>query len=306
MVYYSEHFKELEKKCNFPEEAVKVFDEVAQRLDSDKKLGAEFEKIRKGYMFPRAHNLGRKFIPRVEALAEANGINKYTLDMVFVMVCAELLHKRYKRKGLSDELFWAGCDDFRCKLLECMECEEVPGTFVAGWNDGFFAVNRFALGRFQYEYDRFPVDFTTSAGVKIKKGTKCINFHIPSSGIPLTDDVRLDSYKKAYEFFADQRTPEGYLILKCSSWLLYPRYKEFLFKESNILKFQSDFELYEAVTRDDFGDAWRVFGKYSDSPVEEYPENTKLRRAFKQWLLSGEKTGYGCGVIVFDGEKIIR
>lgn len=306
MVFYSEHFKELEKKCNFPEEAVKVFDKTAQRLDSDSKLGAEFERLCKGYMYPVASNLGNKWIPKVEEFAEKNGMNKYTLDMVFVMVCAELLHKKYKKKGYSDELFWAGCDDFRCKLLECMECEGVPGTFVAGWNDGFFKMNRFALGRFQFEYDDFPCDFTTSAGVKIKKRQKCVNFHIPSSGIPLTDEVRLDSYKKAYEFFESERTKEGYLILKCSSWLLFPRHEEFLPEKLNIRRFMSDFEIYDSAESENFGNDWRVFGHYTELPLEEWPEDTTLRKAYKNWLLKGNPAGHGCGVIVFDGEKIVR
>lgn len=306
MVYYSEHFKELEKKCNFPSEAVEALDSVAQRLDSEKNFGAEFEKIRKRYMFPKAHNLGKR-IDELEVVAEKFGVEPYTLDLVFIVVCAELLHKRYKRAGLSDELFWAGCDDFRCKLLECMACKSVAGTFVASWNDGFFQMNRFALGRFQFEYGTFDnEDFKTSSGYTVKKGDKCINFHIPSSGIPLTDEVRLDSYKKAYKFFKNQRTKEGYLILRCGSWLLFPKHDEFLPKESNILKFAHDFEIFDWREKDDFGDAWRVFNQYAELPVEQYPEDTKLRRAFKKWLLDGNKTGYGSGVIVFDGEKIVR
>ena len=38
------------------------------------------------------------------------------------------------------------------------------------------------------------MDFTTSCGHEIKSGDKYVNFHIPSSGVSLTDEIRFDSY----------------------------------------------------------------------------------------------------------------
>ena len=40
-------------------------------------------------------------------------------------------------------------------------------------------------------------------------------------------------------------------------------------------------------------------------PVDDLPEDTSIRRAFKQRLQQGKPTGYGYGVILFDGEKIL-
>ena len=77
-------------------------------------------------------------------------------------------------------------------------------------------------------------------------------------------------------------------------------------EKSNILKFMSDFEIIESEEKDKFDDAWRVFDKYGYKSPKKWPENTSLRRAFKQRVLSGGKTGHGFGVIVFDGEKIVR
>lgn len=307
MKYLSEHFKELERRGNYPEEAVKALEETAAKIDGNKKFADAFEKLRLRYMNSKSPRMSNEPVfKQVEALAKKYKVNPMTLKLVFLIVCSELLHKRYKAQGISDEIFWAGVDDFRCKMLECMACYKVPGTFVETWNWGFMHMNRFALGRFQYEYDDADFTFTTKAGVKIKKGQEIINFHIPSSGISLTDDVRLDSYKKAYEFFKDQRTPEGYLILKCSSWLLFPGHEEMLDKNSNILKFYHDFEIYRSEERDNFGDAWRIWNAYTLLPLEQWPADTKLRKAYKDWMMSGKKTGYGCGVIVFDGKKIIR
>ena len=40
--------------------------------------------------------------------------------------------------------------------------------------------------------------------------------------------------------------------------------------------------------------------------LKKWPEDTSMRRAFKNHVLSGGKTGHGHGIIVFDGEKIVR
>ena len=67
-----------------------------------------------------------------------------------------------------------------------------------------------------------------------------------------------------------------------------------------------DFEIFDSSEHEGFGDDWRVFGHYTDFPLEEWPEDTSLRKAYKKWLTDGNPTGHGCGVIVFDGEKILR
>ena len=92
----------------------------------------------------------------------------------------------------------------------------------------------------------------------------------------------------------------------CGSWLLYPRHREFLPEKSNILKFLNDFEIVSWEEKENFGDAWRVFGRYADLPFEQLPRDTSLRKAFAEWLCSGRKTGSGFGFIIFDGEKIVR
>lgn len=305
MVFYSKHFKELERRLDFPPEAVSLFDNIALKLDSDPEFNKEFNKIRIRYLYPNSGNLG-KYVEMVESLAVKYSVNPYSLDMVFLIVCSEWLKKQYHKKSLSDDLYWNTVMDFKYKLCECIDFLGVPGTFVAGWNNGFFVLNRFTLGRFQFEKDRFPVNFITSSGLRIRKGQKCINFHIPSSGISLTDEVRFRSYKMAYGFYKNYLTKDGYLVLKCSSWLLYPEQIHFLNSECNILRFLNDFEIFESGEYERFDDAWRIFGSASNSAPEFWPEDTSLQKAYKNRIVSGNKTGYGCGVIVFDGDKIIK
>ena len=304
MQHYTEYVKNL--TLNYPEAAQTLFAEVERRLDNEPALGARFDQLIEAYMINETMDLDTA-LDEAKELAEEMGYSEYTLEFIFIMNCTEILKGRYEAAGIPDEVFNESVDDLRCKLLECMECEGVPGTFVAGWNNGYLKMKRFAYGRFQYEqriYD-FDFDFVMSGGRLVKKGDTFINFHIPSSGIPLTDEVRFDSYRKAYQHYKDL-FPDGNVLFGCGSWLLYPRHREFLPERLNIRRFMDDFEIVCWEEKDHFGNDWRVFGHYSDLPLEQWPKDTALRKAYAEWLLSGHKAGDGFGLILFDGEKILR
>ena len=95
------------------------------------------------------------------------------------------------------------------------------------------------------------------------------------------------------------------MVLHCSSWLLDPKQKEFLPEHSNVLKFMNDFQVYRNEDYENFPDGWRIFGDAWGLPVEQLPEKTGLQRAYKKWLLAGNRGGRGWGFLLFDGEKII-
>lgn len=307
MVFLNEHFKEIEKHLELPQEAIKLFEDTALKMENDEDFSRKFADVLNRYMFPQAHDFN-KCCEEINNLAPLIETHEYTLNFVFLIIAAEIMRQRYKDAELSDALFWETIKDLRWKFDECVNCKEVYGTFVADWNTAFYALRRFTMGRFQFEYANFNEcdEYITSAGVKIKRGDKTLGFHIPSSGVPLTDDVRLQSYKKAYDFFSDYRRDDGLMIFECGSWLLYKGYENCLPENSNTLKFISDFEIIRTGTSEKFNDAWRVFGKYGYCPPEEWPEKTSMQRAFKKYVLDGNKTGHGHGIIVFDGEKIIR
>lgn len=308
MAYLNEHFKEVLKILDLPQEAVEVFCKTAEKIDNSKSFSAKVDSLIKEYMYPKAHDFGELFT-KTKFVAMRHGVKHYTFDFVMLVIASEIMHERYKEAGLSEELFRDTIMDLKYKFDECLDCKEVYGTFVAGWNTGFFALERFCLGRFQFEYSDFGVcdEYTTSAGITIKRGDKTLGFHIPSSGVPLTDEVRLDSYKKAYEFFKDYRREDGLMIFECGSWLLWDGYKEFLPAKLNTLKFIDDFELIKQGEKAVFTDAWRVFGKAGFGSPKKWPTDTSMRRAFKEHVVTNKgKTGSGHGIIVFDGEKIVK
>ena len=148
-------------------------------------------------------------------------------------------------------------------------------------------------------------DSYTKNGVNLKKGDRVINIHIPSSGA-MTDEMRLESYKKAYEFF--KKDGEKNLVFVCYSWLLYPALENIYPKGSNLYNFFKEFDIISEEVHPvlPFTNAWRVYYKdyYGDNSV--LTENTTLERNISNWLKGGNKIGGGYGVIVFDGEKILK
>ena len=306
MKVLTEHFKEVEKRLEFPAEAVILFEKIAKRIENSQFFSARFEEAR-NLVLNHEHGRLDEALKKLNKLAVLYHIKNYSLHMVLLISLTEDVLARYREQGISEEIFWESVNDLKYKFKECVECKECYGTFVAGWNSGFICLNRFALGRFQFEHNEWNHDdFTTSAGVTIKKGDKTVGFHIPSSGVPLTDEVRLDAYKKAYEFFKDEIREDGNIIFECGSWLIYEDYKTFLPENSNTVKFINDFEIVSSEPRDKFNDAWRIFAKWGYKNPKKWPEDTSMRRAFKKFVLDGNKTGHGHGIIVFDGTKIVK
>ncbi|MBQ3895434.1 MAG: DUF5596 domain-containing protein [Clostridia bacterium] len=281
------------------------FEELEAMLDREADVAAELDAVVSRFAEKNEITL-REALTKTGEIARKFGKNEYSLDLLLIVNSLPFLHARYRERNIPDSVFCASMDDIRCKVAECVECKGVVGTFVAGWYDRFFDMTRFAYGRFQYEdvtYDGEIVKF--GCGKTLKNGDVFVNMHIPSSGIPLTDEVRLASYREAYKHFKN-RFEDGIVIFGCSSWLLYTRHREFLPENSNILKFMDDFEKIKRFDTDRFHDAWRVFGRFAELPAEKLPRDTSLRRAYADWLAAGEKTGEGFGLFAFDGENILR
>ncbi len=307
MLHNTQFNREIMEKIGFPQEAQVCFTKMFQLLDENKEWGDEFDKIYEDYMFPWANELGEK-LERVTELAKKMNKPEQTMHMVFLLCCSEELLKRYREKGLPDKMYYDQMCDLKYKLIECRDCENCWGTFVGGWFHGQYEVDRFALGRFQFELRELgeKVDgMVLSSGHVVHTGDKYVNFHIPSSGVPLTDEVRFDAYRQAYEFFKDEFNG-GPVLFGCGSWLLYDKYLDFLPEKSNTAKFIRDFELLEQEEKEEFNDGWRIFERFSDLPVEQWPRDNSLRRAFAEFVEAGGKTGHGFGVILFDKDHIVR
>ena len=305
MKHWNAEIAQLTKQ-NYAPEVVQGIMNLEAMLDENEALAHVMDDIVYRYVVTEQ-------LPMADALAEIKQVaaqfdqNEYALDLLLIINSLPRLHEKYRENNIPDEIFYESMDDIRCKVNECVENKGVVGTFVADWYDRFFKLTCFGYGRFQYEVMTYEgEDFTMSSGKVFKAGDKYINMHIPSRGIPLTDEVRLASYKAAYPHFA-HLFEDGIVIFGCSSWLLYPRHREFLPAGMNLLKFMGDFEMVTGKeTPDDFHDRWRVFGRYTNLPDDQLPKDTSLRRAYAEWLQAGNPTGRGFGIIAFDGKNILR
>jgi hypothetical protein len=222
--------------------------------------------------------------------------------MIFLLICSERLHKLYKEKGYSDELFYDTVRDLTYKLYECHFVYGIWGTFVFWWYHRFFRLDLFAHGRLQFERKAFPLK---EYGDVLREGDTVYFCHIPSSG-PLTPESVQDSLKRAYAFFKPE-LKNGILPVYCNSWLLYPPHAPLFPSGSNLARFYEIFDIIEY--EEDVGnkDFCRIFGThYSPKLLEDLPEDNTLRKNFKHFLLNGGCMGLGKGIILFDGEKIIN
>ena len=244
-------------------------------------------------------------VPHMDKIAELTGLHRYVVDFLFLALASERLRENYRTANLTDELFWDTIADLKFKLIECHDVYDIWGTFVASWYPWFYTMHRFKLGRLQYEAVHFsgktPV---TVGGYTVKPGDVVYNMHIPSCG-SLNRAVRIESYKKAYEFYKKDLNGKP-MVFCCHSWLLFPKNREILPETLNMVDFIGDFYIYDSEEYDVFHDKWRVFAKDFEKPDSELPEDTTQRRCFKKWLLDGKKTGAGAGVFLYDGEKFIK
>lgn len=223
--------------------------------------------------------------------AQAAEVHEYTALLLFYLRLAQPLEALYAQRAIAPEIYKDTLSDLRYKAWECYTVHGVWGTFVAFWNEGFFNLTRFALGRLQYELSLLPCDCTVQ-GVFLSKGTQVVNVHIPSSG-PLRKEDCEASFAQAKSFFGRQTT-----IFMCDSWLLFPAHRDFLPQHSNILMFMDFFTIVSQKETTEFRDAWRVFGKPAEPPYTDLPEETSLQRAYAAWLRAGNCGGTGVGVFI--------
>lgn len=92
------------------------------------------------------------------------------------------------------------------------------------------------------------------------------------------------------------RSAENIIYGSCTK-----KHEEFLSLTSNILDFPHDFDIFASYAERPVPPR-RIFGKH----CTHLPRDTSLRRAYADWLLTGHTCGFGHGMILFDGEKIVN
>ena len=287
--------KEICEKLDFPVDATACMIQAMDTLSARCDVQVRFAQIRE-----KLWQADKTFLDALQEIAEAYGIERYTLDMLFLLCSVPALRQEYIRCGVAESILWDTVKDLRYKLLECYDNHGIWGTFVTFWYPGFYRCERFALGRLQYEKRQFS---QPGYGDILKEGDTVLNCHIPSSG-PLPYDAVIDSLRRAYEFYPDVRVGR-WMPVVCHSWLLYPPHRELL--GGNAKAFYDLFDVIAAKPSESNGDFWRIFNRpFSEENLATAREDTSLRRRFKAFLTAGNNMGCGYGVLLFDGERVVR
>ncbi len=172
----------------------------------------------------------------------------------------------------------------------------VCGTFVLKWFWGFYKLERFALGRLQFEIVEFGSEYEKN-GLSLSADSRVINVHIPRTGTHLDRESVLTSYRLAADFY---RPIIGEKIaFVCSSWLLFPRNKKLLKPGANLISFIDDYDIYASGEYPNYTEVWRLFDTEFDGDVSHLPADSSLRRAYIDLISRGEKTGWGKGVFEY-------
>ncbi len=287
--------------CGFPKEGCDALSGYAKTLYTA--FSADFDALLQAYA--ASDYSYDETDPKVTALAERSGIHPYSIWMLVLCLTAMRVREDLAKLRITGDVFYDTFTDLSYKLLECKEVYGVWGTFVASWYGRFFKGKLVKLGRLEYEYASYTQETPFCLGnTVISPGDMVLSIHIPSHAGPFTAADRLDSYKKAFHFFKDDFSG-GIIKCICSSWLLYPGYRDILPPNSNILDFAQDLHILSQTDIETLTDAWRVFGAHKDLPVSDLPEHTSMQRAFKARMGADGLFGYGFGVLIFDGERLL-
>lgn len=287
--------KRLMEEADFPIEAIEEMENHRERMQR-KGSWERLEMLAQQIMERPADNpFLVETLTKAEAMEADEGIHKYTLDLLLLLNCWQILKDRYKEQGISMEIFQDTLKDLKYKLLECKDVYGVYGIFVGSWYSGFFAMTRFALGRLQFEMKTYPYETPyTEKGCTVQKGDPVINMHIPSSG-PLSKEEAESSFSQAEAFFWKGKEEPAVFVM--NSWLLDTDLVAIL-PEGNCKKFVQQFSILEASKNEVFQDAWRVFGKDGDKLPDKLPRRTRLQRVIGDYLQQGGKLGSGYGIFI--------
>ena len=222
------------------------------------------------------------------------GVHNFTAELLLFICLSKKLRERYQAFNLPLHVWHDSMLDLRYKLEECRAVYGICGSFVAGWFPGFFNLTRFALGRLQFELVDSPIDFEGN-GIKLTKGQKVINMHIPRSGQPLSPALYEDAFARAKAFYKDTFPQDQPAPFVCHSWLLYPDTAKFVPAHLNTYKFLSEFTVMESG-HNNGEDLWRLFDTMEQHP-DRLPADTSLRRAFVAHLKADGRVGYGFGIL---------
>ena len=287
-----QYLQDFMESYDYPREAV---DTLLAAFDVLKE-NADFQVLLETYEKDRFCDY-KAMLAKCKEIAAVTGIHTYTVEFLMFMCFSRRLKETYLENGYSEALWRQSMLDLKCKMMVCKKVKNIWGMFVAFWYDGFFRMERFGLGRMEFELFPFPLEYYEKDGKYLRKGDTVINCHIAQTGEPLSPDLVEDALRQAAAFYKDSFTGKP-IPFFCESWLIYSKMDDLLPERSNIRSFKERFDiihdhLYE---KGDYSEMWRLYNMDFTGDLNDFPGDSTLRRKYKQFLLDGGQVGEGYGV----------
>lgn len=237
----------------------------------------------------------------LEGIGSAAGVHPYTVILLAVIVLSRTLRSRLLGIGLSRRVVAGTLADVLWKTRECERLHGVVGTEHWSWYVRFLELRLFGVGRLQFELKAYDGEPYEKDGKRLTAGERVLAVHIPDSGTPLEERLCNAAYRDAKKIFT-MLLGVSDIPFVCSSWLLYPKNRDFLDPKSNIVKFMSRYDTVkvENYRKDRNAAIPYLFGAKMSTPTEELAEKTSLQRAYKAHLLEGGRMGYGTGIFFLE------
>lgn len=254
------------KKIGFPHKYDKEFYDILESIKVDTSITAE------------EYNL-----------QEEDGKKNF---LYFLYFCEEL-ERRYKEKGIEEEIFMDTLSDMPRWLDTWSDLK--GGLYFNELEDWFiwhFKMKLFKIGRLQFGMSKFRWEIPQKG---IKKGENVIDIHIPAAGPLLKEDCE-KSLDMAREFFEKYYPEFDYSYFMCSSWLLDETLDKILDKNSNILKFQKLFEIVDKVEKDSII-SYVLRWKTRREEIADIVPKSSFAKKVKEMAINGETFYVGTGVI---------
>ena len=282
MYFNKEYFKALAPRIRMNE------DELSCLLQLMPALTAEEGEAAARFLTDDAVPYTEKKERILEIAARENGD---LLCVLIYMAAAGYTHEKYKAKGIPDEIFY---NTFNClpeKMETNMHFFGKYGYASPTWPLSHLNMTLFRIGRLGYAFVP-DIEEPLYAGDKVlvEKGDSYIYMHI-------SDNEKLvgcaESILEARAFFRKFYPKYGDCVYMTNTWLLDPRLGEILSPTSNIMQFQSLFEIYDRYDcRTEV--LKRTFGEERED-LNSYTPTTSLSRAVLAYLQSGKELGRGLG-----------
>ena len=292
-LHWTDYVAEFCDSSAYPKEAKRVLIEGTQQIIDNAHLRKCYEKHLQNYEISHKREDITASMEEIEKQMNGVGLPFYTTKFLYFVLCTKHLKELYHEMGYPQTFFAGLQDDMKSKLMESYQIHRVWGTFVGGWYYKFFALERFAIGRLEYDIISMPPCISLD-GKYCFNGEKAVAIHIPSTRPLLKEEVR-KSMKEAASFF--KNCFEGNRVLfVCHSWLLFPGHYEMLPESSGIRQFMDEFEIIHVDMDSTKRILWRIFGTKDTEDLESLPRDTTLQRAYADWLKARRPIGDGLGI----------